>query len=56
MTVTADNLTDEQAWDVGSRDAARATAHVIDCDCTECCLIRVESVRAINARREGIKP
>lgn len=43
---TLARLRAEEAWEQGDRDAASATEHKLGCDCTTCCGIRVESVRA----------
>lgn len=33
-------------WIAADDDATEATGHAHGCDCTECCAIRVESVRS----------
>ena len=39
----------DATWDVARADASRATGHAVGCDCTDCSLIREESVFAIDA-------
>ena len=39
----------DESWSMASSDVARVTTHVVGCDCTECCLMRTEYVRAVDA-------
>jgi len=36
----------DETWGIARSDAAQVTGHIIGCDCTECSLIREESVFA----------